>query len=87
MASNILRPVYVASNFTHNTHVYQNFNMVDKNTSGLNNCNFGTRSGLKKKTTGSSNSKSKSNSKFKFNTSRVEKAFCFTSIFNEGIPC
>ena len=61
--------------------------MIDKNTSGLNNCNFGTRSGFKKKTTGSSNSKSKSNSKFKFNTSRVEKAFCFTSIFKEDIPC
>ena len=55
--------------------------MVDNNTFRFNKCNFGIRSGFKKKTENFSNSvEGNALSKFEFITLRLEKAFYMTSI-------
>ena len=55
--------------------------MVDKNTFNFNKCNFGIRSGFKKKTQNFSNYvKGNTFSKLEFITLRVKKAFYMSSI-------
>ena len=55
--------------------------MVDNNTFSFNKCNFGIRSGFKRKTQNFSNFvKGNTFSKFEFITLRVEKTFCITGI-------
>ena len=61
--------------------------MVDNNIFGFNKCNFGIRSGFKRKAQHFSNCvKWSTFGKFQFNKLRVEKAFCMTNTFSEGIP-
>lgn len=49
MAYSIFRPLYVTLAFTHTNLDYRYYDN-DENAFGFNNCNFGIRSDLKKKT-------------------------------------
>ena len=78
IVSNIFGPLYITLTFTQNTHDNQCCYLVDNSACSFNKCNFGIRSGFKKKTRNFSNSvKWNTFGEFQFITLRVEKHFAW----------